>query len=81
MTNAMINRVGFMLIYLLFLAFSFLSLAVAAGLGIYSNTTSSGFGGVGSLEINVSQPIVSPKRVVNEGRPSDRLLIDLKYLT
>ena len=77
MTTAMINCVGFVLMYLLFLAYSFLSLSAAAGFGIYSNTTSSGFVGVGNFEFNPSQPIVSPKRVVNEGRRSDWLLIEL----
>ena len=77
MIKAMINRVGFMLMYLLFLAYSVLSLSAAAGFGMYSNTTSSGFVGVGDFGLNVSQPIVSPKRVVKAGRLSGWLLIEL----
>ncbi len=80
MTKTMINRVGFVLMYLLFLAYSVLSLSAAAGFGIYSNTTSSGFVGVASFEFNVSQPIVSPKRVVKAGLLSDWLLIELPYV-
>ena len=80
MTKAMINRVGFVLMYLLFLAYSALSLSAAAGFGMYSNTTSSGLVGVGNFEFNVSQPIVSPKRVVNEGVLSDWLLIELMHV-
>ena len=76
----MINRVGFVLIYLLFLAFSFLSLSAAAGFGMYSNTTSSGFVGVGNFEFNLSQPMVSPKIVMNEGRRSDWLLIKFVHV-
>ena len=77
MTKAMINSVGFVLINLLFLAYSVLSLSAAAGFGMYSNTTSSGFLGVGNFEFNVSQPIVSPKRVLKAGRLSGWLLIEL----
>ena len=77
MTKAMINRVGFVLINLIFLAYSVLSLSAAAGFGMYSNTTSSGFIGVGNFEFNVSQPIVSPKRVIKAGRLSDWLLNEL----
>ena len=80
MTKAMINRVGFVLMYLLFLAYSVLSLSAAAGFRMYSNTTSSGFVGVGNFEFTLSQPIVSPKRVVNEGRLSDLLLIELTHM-
>ena len=80
MTKAMINRVGFVLINLLFLAYSVLSLSAAAGFGMYSNTTSSGFIGVGNFEFNVSQPIVSPKRVVKAGRLSDWSLIELIHV-
>ena len=80
MTNAMINRVGFVLMYLLFLAYSALSLSAAAGFRMYSNTTSSGFVGVGDFEFNLSQPIVSQKRVVNEGRRSDWLLIKFVHV-
>lgn len=80
MTNAMINRVGFVLMYLLFLAYSVLSLSAAAGFRMYSNTTSSGFVGVGNFDFNLSQPMVSPKRVVNEGRRSDWLLIKFVHV-
>ena len=47
---------------------------------MYSKTTSSDFVGVGNFEFNLSQPIVSPKRVVNEGRLSDWLLIELTHV-
>ena len=77
MTKVMINRVGFVLMYLLFLAYSVLSLSAAAGLGMYSNIMSSGFVGVGIFEFNISQPIVSPNRVVKAGRLSGWLLIEL----
>ena len=68
MTKPMINRVGFVLMYLLFLAYSVLSLSAAAGFGIYSNITSCGFVGTDNFEFNLSQPIVSPKRVLKAGR-------------
>ena len=77
MTKAMINCVGFVLMYLLFLAYSVLSLSAAAGFGMYSNITSSGFVGTGNFEFNLSQPIVSPKRVLKAGRLSGWLLIEL----
>jgi hypothetical protein len=47
---------------------------------MYSNTTSSGFVGVGNFDFNLSQPMVSPKRVVNEGRRSDWLLIKFVHV-
>ena len=80
MTKAMINCVGFVLMYLLFLSYSVLSLSAAAGFRMYSNTTSSGFVCVGNFEFNLSQPMVSPKRVVNEGRRSDWLLIKFVHV-
>ena len=77
MTKPMINRVGFVLMYLLSLAYSILSLSAAAGFGIYSSITSSGFVGNGNFEFNLSQSIVSPKRVLKAGRLSCWLLIEL----
>ena len=77
MTIAMINRVGFVLMNLLFLAYSVLSLSAAAGFGIYSYITFSGFVGADNFEFNLSQPIVSPKRVLKAGRLSSWLPIEL----